>query len=219
MRFKCLILDHDDTAVHSTADIHYPAHIKTMEKLRPGVEVISLEGWFLKNFHPGIMEYMTDELKFTNFEIEEEYSIWQDFVATRHPEFYPGFIDLVREFKNRGGRVAIVSHSTKEVIQRDYDSVGAGDIPELIFGWHNNENLRKPAPYPIEEILKNFNLKPEEALIIDDLKPAVIMSRNTGVPVAGAGWGHRIPEIIDYMEKNCHFYLKELDDLRALIFP
>ena len=28
MRYKCLVLDHDDTVVDSTASIHYPA-IKT----------------------------------------------------------------------------------------------------------------------------------------------------------------------------------------------
>ena len=30
IRFKCLILDHDDTAVDSTASIHYPAHVEIM---------------------------------------------------------------------------------------------------------------------------------------------------------------------------------------------
>ena len=34
--FKCLILDHDDTAVASTPAIHYPAHLEAMRVLRPG---------------------------------------------------------------------------------------------------------------------------------------------------------------------------------------
>lgn len=217
MKYKCIILDHDDTAVASTPSIHYPAHIETMEQLRPGESVISLDDWFRKNFHPGIMEYMQGELNFTDEEIDEEYKIWQEYVATRHPEFYPGFLDIIREFKNAGGRVAVVSHSTKEIIQRDYDRAGAGDIPELIFGWDMDKTKRKPAPYPVEEILKTFNIKQSEALIIDDLKPAVVMSQNTGVDVAGAGWGHQIPEIISYMRENCHYYFYELDELKKLL--
>lgn len=217
MKYKCLILDHDDTAVNSTADIHYKAHIKIMDQLRPGEDIISLEDWFLKNFHPGIMEYMKGELNFSDSEIDEEYRIWQEFVATRHPEFYPGFLDIVREFKNTGGRVAIVSHSTVDIIKRDYKKAGAADIPEMIFGWHKNENKRKPSTYPVDEILKEFGLNREDALIIDDLKPAVIMSQSSGVDIAGAGWGHQIPEIVTYMKKNCHYYFHELEELRQLL--
>ncbi len=217
MKYKCIILDHDDTAVHSTADIHYPAHLKTMETLRPNQNIVSLDEWFLKNFHPGIMEYMKGELNFSDEEIEVEYQIWQDYVKHRHPEFYPGFLDIIREFKKAGGRVAVVSHSNKDIIQRDYDRAGAGDIPEVIFGWDLDEDRRKPAPFPVEEILKEFNLKREDALIIDDLKPAVIMGKTTGVDVAGAGWGHQIPEIVTYMKEHCHYYFHELEEFRNII--
>jgi len=218
LRYKCIILDHDDTAVNSTADLHYPAHIEIMKQMRPKEEIISLEEWFLKNFHPGIMSYLKDELKFSEQEIDREYKIWQNFILNKHPEFYPGFLDIIRDFKNAGGRVAVVSHSTEEMIQRDYDKAGAGDLPEIIFGWHMDEDKRKPSSFPVVEILKKFDLKKEDALIIDDLKPAVIMGEKSGVHVAGAGWGHRIPDIVKYMEKNCQYYFRELDEFRSVLF-
>ena len=34
LRYKCLVLDHDDTAVQSTPEIHYPAFCETVETLR-----------------------------------------------------------------------------------------------------------------------------------------------------------------------------------------
>jgi len=46
--YQCLILDHDDTAVNSTALIHHPSHLESMRLLRPRAEAIDLEGWFLK---------------------------------------------------------------------------------------------------------------------------------------------------------------------------
>lgn len=217
MKYKCIILDHDDTAVDSTAGIHYPAHIETMKQLRPNDDIITLDGWLLKNFHPGIMSFLKDDLGFSDEEIEKEYKIWQDFTRNKHPEFYPGFIEIIREFKENGGRVAVISHSTEEFIRRDYERVGAGDIPEIIYGWHMDEEKRKPSPFPVEEILKEFGIKKEEALIIDDLKPAVIMGQRSGVAVAAAGWGHQIPEIVSFMKDNCHHYLFELDELRELI--
>ncbi|HOK48860.1 MAG TPA: hydrolase, partial [Sedimentibacter sp.] len=30
MKYKCLVLDHDDTAVKSTPDIHYPSFVKAL---------------------------------------------------------------------------------------------------------------------------------------------------------------------------------------------
>jgi phosphoglycolate phosphatase-like HAD superfamily hydrolase len=218
MKYRCIILDHDDTAVDSTAGIHYPAHIETMRQLRPTSDIVTLDGWLLKNFHPGIMTFLRDELQFNEYEMDREYTIWQDYTKTRQPDFYPGFLEIIREYKELGGRVAVVSHSTEEFILRDYSRVGAHDIPEIIYGWHHEEEKRKPSPYPVQRILEKFNLSPDEALIIDDLKPAVLMARSSGVRVAGAGWGHQIPEIVKYMKENCHYYLSELDQLREILF-
>ena len=53
MRYKCLVLDHDDTVVNSTATIHYPAFLEALKLLRPGV-TISLDDYFRENFDPGL---------------------------------------------------------------------------------------------------------------------------------------------------------------------
>ena len=56
MRYKCLVLDHDDTVVDSTASIHYPAFLEALKILRPGVQQITLEEYFKENFDPGFIE-------------------------------------------------------------------------------------------------------------------------------------------------------------------
>ena len=33
LRYKCLVLDHDDTVVNSTATVHYPCFVEYMENL------------------------------------------------------------------------------------------------------------------------------------------------------------------------------------------
>jgi len=218
VKYKCLILDHDDTSVDSTACIHYPAHLEVMRKLRPGLPSVSLDEWFLKNFSPGIMEYMTGELGFSSDEIQEEYKIWRSFTETRIPPFFSGYLDVLQEFNDRGGIITVVSHSEADLIRRDYGHAGAGHLPSMIFGWDFDEEKRKPHPYPVLEILKNYSLNPDEALILDDLKPAVEMSRRSRVPIAAAGWGHSIPAIRDYMEQNCNYYLSTVEEFRNLLF-
>ncbi|MDC7233419.1 MAG: HAD hydrolase-like protein [Spirochaetales bacterium] len=217
MKFKCLILDHDDTSVQSTPHIHYPAHIEVMRQLRPGHPPVSLDQWFLKNFSPGIMEYMTGELGFSKEEVAEEYRIWREFTSSHIPPFFPGYLEILKEYKEKGGIITVVSHSDEDLIRRDYHHAEAGELPELVFGWDFDAEKRKPNPWPVLEILKHYNLKPEEALILDDLKPAVEMSRRSSVPIAAAGWGHSIPEIRNYMQKHCRYYLESVEDFRTLL--
>ncbi|MDC7240311.1 MAG: HAD hydrolase-like protein [Spirochaetales bacterium] len=217
MKFKCLILDHDDTSVNSTPHIHYPAHLEVMRQLRPGVEPAGLDEWLLKNFSPGIMEYMTGELGFSEEEVRKEYHIWREFTSSRIPPFFPGYLEILKEYKDLGGIITVVSHSEEDLIRRDYRHAGAGELPELVFGWDFDPEKRKPNPYPVLEILKHYSLKPEEALILDDLKPAVEMSRRSSVPIAAAGWGHSIPEIREYMKTHCSCYLESVEEFRKLL--
>ena len=35
MRFRCLVMDHDDTTVNSTATIHFPSFLAYLKLVRP----------------------------------------------------------------------------------------------------------------------------------------------------------------------------------------
>lgn len=217
LRYRCLILDHDDTAVDSSASIHHPAHIEAMRVLRPGEPVVDLQGWMLKNFDPGIMSYLSDELGLTPDEFQVEYRIWREFTTAGNPAFYPGFIEALREYKQKGGMVSVVSHSESDIILRHYQNGGDSVRPDLVFGWEAEEHKRKPNPWPVEKTLQELDLEPEQALIVDDLKPGVLMSRATEVPIAASGWAHRIPEIEQYMRASCLAFLETVDDFRNFI--
>ena len=220
LKYKCLILDHDDTAVDSTSFIHHPAHIEAMKILRPGLAPLDLKGWFLINFDPGIMTYLTEELDLTSSELEEEFNIWRSYTSSRIPHFYPGFLDVLHRYREKSGLIAVVSHSQEDLIRRDYkhNSTSAPLMPDIIYGWVDDHSKRKPSPWPAQQILEKFQLLPEEILIIDDLKPAVKMSRAAGVAVAAAGWGHDITEIREYMTENCLVYFKTVEDFQTFIF-
>ena len=217
LRYRCILIDHDDTAVDSTAAIHYPAHLEALRVLRPGRTPPSREQWLLRNFH-GIMEYLVGDLGMTEAELGTEFEIWRSYTTTRVPPFFPGFLELLEDYRTHGGRVAVISHSEKDVIEGHY--VAARNppfLPDLVFGWEHDEQRRKPSPWPVREALARFGCAAPEALIVDDLKPGVIMSRATGVPIAAAGWSHQVPEIEQYMRANTVAYCAEVDDLRALL--
>ena len=70
MRFRCLVMDHDDPTVNSPATIHFPSFLAYLKLVRPEASY-TLEEYFRKNFDPGIMALFTGELGFSEEEIEE----------------------------------------------------------------------------------------------------------------------------------------------------
>ncbi|MFP4638313.1 MAG: HAD family hydrolase [Spirochaetaceae bacterium] len=218
MRYRCLILDHDDTAVRSTEDIHYPSYLESMRRLRPGVRPLDVHTFLEKNFDPGIVAFLTDELGMTAEELQLEYRIWRSYTTSRVPAFFQGLIDFLMEYKRRGGKIAVISHSEEDVIRRHYrEQTGGRLTPDCIMGWHEEEGKRKPSPYPVEAVLETLGLDASEALVVDDLKPGVTMARTAGVAVAAAGWGHEVSSIAAQMREMCDVYLESVEQLRQYV--
>jgi HAD superfamily hydrolase (TIGR01509 family) len=213
MKYRCLILDHDDTAVNSSATIHHPAHLESMRVLRPDHPPSTMEEWFLKNFDPGIMAYLRDEVGLNEEELAAEHKVWRRFTTTITPEFYPGFVEALHRYRAAGGIIAVVSHSEADIIYRHY----ADFRPDAVFGWVDDATKRKPSPWPIQQILERFQLPKEAALIVDDLKPGVLMAQNAGVSIAAAGWAHHIPEIERYMREHTNAYLESVEQFATYI--
>ena len=218
MKYKCLCLDHDDTVVNSTATIHYPSFIEYLAEYRPElVDNYTLESYFVKNFHPGIISLFRDEVGLSEEEMKEEEEYWREFVKSHIPSAYEGMREIIEEFKREGGIVAVTSHSFSSYILRDYEANGL-PTPDAIYGWDMPAENRKPSPYSILDLMEKYSLSPDEILVVDDLKPGYDMARAAGAHFAAAGWAYNVEEIETFMRNNCDYYLKEVCDLKKLLF-
>lgn len=218
MKYKCLILDHDDTVVNSTATIHFPCFMKYLWERYPHLaNNYTLESYFVKNFHPGVISLFRDEIGLSEEEMKEEEAYWADYVEQHIPTAYPGMRQLISRFKAEGGIVVVDSHSFTKYIERDYRE-NSLPTPDVIYGWDLPKEQRKPSPYTVLKTLSDFGLDPSEVLVVDDLKPGYDMARGAGVDFAAAGWAYEVPEIEEFMRKNCDYYLKTVDELYKLLF-
>ena len=215
MKYKCLVFDHDDTVVNSTATIHYPSFVAYLEEYFPE-KSCTLEHYFLNNFDPGFIPMCKEEYSMTDADLDIEVRFWRDYVRTRVPMAYPGIREIMERHKAAGGLLCVVSHSMDENILRDYRANGLPE-PDLIFGWEQPVERRKPKPWPLEEIMRRYALKPSELLMIDDLKPGYDMARDAGVDFAAVGWANDIPQIEDFMRRNCEHYFKTVEELDAFL--
>ena len=217
LQYPCLVLDHDDTVVQSEATVNYPFFCYILNEYRPGT-TISFQEYVDGCFHLGFSEMCRQWYHFTERELVTEYEGWQVYIKDHIPAPYPGMDEIIRRQKEAGGRICVVSHSCNANITRDYQT-HFGILPDDIFGWDYPEELRKPSPYPLEQIMKKYGYTPQELLVVDDMKPAWEMARKAGVSIAYAGWGRReFPEITAEMTKLCDFSFFSTKEFTNFLF-
>ncbi len=211
MRVPCLVLDHDDTVVNSTATVHFPCFQAFLKLYFPQCNY-TLEEYFLKNFSPGILELLRDEVGMDDEMLQQEHRFWDAYVQQHVPQCYEGMRELLWKHKEAGGLICVVSQSFAKNILRDYRENGLPE-PDLVFGWEYPAHQRKPKPYPLQQILLKTGLKREELLVVDDLKPGYDMAKACGIKFAAAGWAYDIPRIEAFMRENCDLYFKTVAEL------
>lgn len=217
LKFPCLVLDHDDTVVQSEKTIGYPFFCQILSQFRPG-QFISFHDYVMDCCHLGFAEMCRMRFQFTEQELVDEYRGWMNHVRTNIPAAFPGIGDVIRRQKESGGLVCVVSHSSIENITRDYH-IHFGVQPDAIYGWDLPEALRKPNPYPLEDIMARYGLEPGDLLVVDDMKLAWLMAHPLGVKVAFAAWGKtEFPEISEEMIRLCDYSFDSTKDLAKFLF-
>ena len=211
MKYKCLVFDHDDTVVNSTATIHHPCFAEFLREFYPG-ESMSLEDYFLLNFDPGFVPMCRERYGMTDADLAHEARFWQNYVKDHVPVAYPGIREIMERQRAEGGLVCVVSHSFDYNIRRDYAANGLPE-PDAVYGWERPENQRKPHPFPLTDLMERFSLRPSDVLMIDDLKPGYDMAAAAGADFAAAGWAYDIPEIERLMRQNCPLYFNTVKEL------
>ena len=217
LKYKCLVLDHDDTVVQSMKTLSYPFWCLELEQFRPGV-TMSLEDYILECHRVGFADMCRERFHFTEEELKTEHKQWMEYILQNIPDPYPGIDRIIHRQKEEGGLICVVSHSHADNILRDYRTHFAAE-PDAIYGWELEPHQRKPNPWPLEDIMKRFHLTAEEILVVDDMKLACQMAAPLGVPVAYAGWsGMGVESLSAEMGKICDYSFGTTQDFEEFLF-
>ena len=110
---------------------------------------------------------------------------------------YDGIIDLMKELRNSGCKMAIVSNkidsAVKELNERffsEYVSVAIGERPGV---------SRKPAPDTVFAALAELGSSTDEAVYIGDSEVDLMTAKNSNLPCIAVLWGFRDR---DFLIKN-----------------
>ena len=150
------------------------------------------------------------------------------------------FRDVTSVLQDADGLRLAIDTMQEKIQDLDYDVVVGPESRGFIFGTpiaYNNHKpfvlIRKKGKLPCQTVEMEYELeygtatiemhkdaiKPgQKIIVVDDLKPGYDMARGAGVRFAAAGWAYDVPEIEDFMRKNCDFYLKSTEELARLLF-
>jgi len=216
-KYRCLVLDHDDTVVQSMKTLSYPFWCMELELFRPGVTQ-SLEDYILECHNRGFAGLCRDCFHFTDEELKKEHGMWMEYVMTHVPDPYPGIKKIIHRQRAEEGLICVVSHSHADNILRDYRT-HFGMEPDAVYGWELPPHQRKPDPYPLEDIMRRYSLKLEEILVVDDMKLACQMADPLDIRVAYSGWnGLGIGEIEEEMRSLCAYSFDSTEKLYKFLF-
>lgn len=217
LRYKCLVLDHDDTVVQTMRTLSYPFFCLELEQFRPGT-TMSLAEYVMECHRQGFGDMCRNCFGFTDEELAQEHRQWMDYIMTHMPDCFPGIERIIQRQKESGGLICVVSHSDSQNILRDYNAHFT-TIPDAIYGWDMEPHQRKPNPWPLQDIMERFHLMPEDILVVDDAKLACAMAEPFGIDVAYAAWDDMgVPEVRIEMQKLCKFTFDSVKDLEHFLF-
>ncbi len=217
LKYKCLVMDHDDTVVQTMKTMSYPFFLYGLNIFRPG-ETISFEDYVRDCHHYGFVELCRLRYGYTQEELDREHDMWMEYVLSHTPAPYPGIGTVLQRQKEEGGIVCVVSHSRKENILRDYRA-HFGFEPDAIYGFELPEEQRKPNPYPLQDIMRRFDLSADEILVVDDMKLSCKMAAPLNIKVAYSGWnGLGVVEVQEEMTALCDFSFDTIQDFEDFLF-
>ena len=108
---------------------------------------------------------------------------------------YAGMYELVKELKERGFKLAVLSNKpdrfTRELVEKFF-----GGLFDVILG-SSETTPRKPDPKGEFSIIAGLGLSPQETLHIGDSDTDVMTAHNAGVKCVGCTWGFRSRETLE----------------------
>ena len=217
LKYRCLVLDHDDTVVQSEKTLGFPYFKEFMARIRPGVE-LTLEEYVRGCHELPFVDMCRQKWQFTDEELMAEWDGWKKYILTHIPDAYEGIESIIRRQKENGGLVCVASLSGAQSITRDY-LTHFGMEPDAIYGWDLPKHQQKPDPYPLQDIMARYDLQPEDLLVVDDMKLGWRMAKAVGVQVAFSAWSKSdFPELEGEMRSICDFSFDSPTELEAFLF-
>lgn len=189
--YDAVIFDLDGTIADTLADLHAAVNhalaafnmpLRTIEQTRATV------GNGIRNL---IMRSMPEGSDQVDEVLASFRAFYKDHLLV-NTGVYPGTVELVRELRRNGVKLAVASNKFQAGTQAICEALYP-DLIDTIFG-ESPDRPRKPDPAIVREILRSLDTAPSRAVLVGDSDVDVKTARNAGIDVVAVTWGFRSRE-------------------------
>lgn len=181
--YKALLFDLDGTLL-DTNELIIESFLHVLGETFPGKysreHVLPFLGPPLYETFDGIDPTLTETLT-------ASYRKWN---LERHDQMvvpFEGVVDTLRQLKQDGYKMAIVSTKRREMIDRGLQLMECATLFDTIVGFEDVTHT-KPDPEPIQIALQRIGANKEDALMIGDNFHDIVGGQRAGVDTAAVAW-------------------------------
>ena len=126
---------------------------------------------------------------------------------------YDGIVDTLKELKNKGYKLAVVSNKQEPAVLALADKFFYG-IFDAVVGDKEGQR-RKPAPDGLIDAVKKLNVPIEEVIFVGDSDVDYNTAVNAKVPCIAVTWGFRDKDFLEKLGAN--IFAEKAEDLLYLL--
>ena len=128
---------------------------------------------------------------------------------------YDGILDVLRELKCRGIKIAVVSNKADFAVKKLCPAY-FGDLVDVASGEDEAHGIgKKPAPEMVYRALDEIGVGVDDAIYIGDSDVDIDTARNSGMPCISVLWGFRNREFL--VSHGADIFVEEPEQLLELI--
>ncbi|MDB2534335.1 HAD-IA family hydrolase [Porticoccaceae bacterium] len=127
-------------------------------------------------------------------------------------DFFPNVLDTLQQLRDQDYLLAVATGKSRAGLDR---VLGATGLAELFHGSRcADETASKPQPLMLEQLLQEFNLQPQQALMVGDTEFDMEMAVNAAMPRLGVSYGaHHANRLQRYQPIACIDHFAEIINL------
>ncbi|MCX7760631.1 MAG: HAD-IA family hydrolase [Hydrogenothermaceae bacterium] len=212
-RFNLYIFDLDGTILDSKEDIAIAVNYglkKVGLKERDTQEIVRFVGYGAKKLIDDLLPEFNEDIR------KEVLGYFREFY-TQNPviksTLYPGVEDILKNLKNSGKKVSIVTNKYEEISKRIIEHFKIDRYIDLVVG-ADTTSEKKPNPKPVFYTLEKLEEDKEKSILIGDSETDIQTSKNASISGCLVLHGYGNKELA--LKLNPDFIIKDFYEFEVI---
>ncbi|UJF22534.1 phosphoglycolate phosphatase [Shewanella sp. OMA3-2] len=205
-RIRAIAFDLDGTLVDSVPDLAAATNATLLELALPQASEEQVRGWVGNGarmlIHRALSFALAKEVDETLLtDTMPKFMRHYGEYLEKYSRLYPNVLSTLTTLKQAGYRLAVVTNKPYRFTIPLLEAFGLSDFFDYVLGGDSLARM-KPDPLPLNHLLQQWQIQPQQLLMIGDSKNDILAAKSANVAVIGLTYGYNYGEHISLSEPN-----------------